>query len=506
MGTASNGYRRDVTLRPSTEPGVRVRFAPSPTGALHLGSAFVALANRAFADAQGGAFVLRIDDTDQSRSREEDTDELLRLLRWLEVDWEEGPLRQHDRGDIYAAALDRLIEGGHAYPCFCGAARLAELRADQERAGEPPRYDGRCRVLAREEADRSVAEGAPHVLRFAVPEGRDVEVDDLVHGRVVVPSGSFGDPILCRADGSPGYLLASVVDDIDLAITHVVRGEDHLPNAARQLLLFEALGAPSMPTFAHLPLLRDTDGRKLSKRDPLGTLDELADEGFLPVTVRRYLAELLGQGPVDLLDGERDADGFRIERVPTGAPRVDRARLESLGREDMAQLDTSTLLLGTNLDPTPEREPVVRELAVASPSRVALRGELRLVFDGPGAGDLPHVLRIFAPDAATLDAADAALVVVIEQLRHEIASGPEAGVDSVWAAPFLARTRAEAKELGIGTRDLLRPLRIALTGTTSGPGLELVLTAVGAREALRRVHLACTIIDELRGGKQAVVG
>ncbi len=504
MGTARNGYRRDVTLRPSTDFSVRVRFAPSPTGALHLGSALVALANRAFASSQSGTFVLRIDDTDQSRSREEDTDELLRLLRWLEVDWDEGPLRQHDRGDVYAAALDRLIEGGHAYPCFCGAARLAELRAEQERAGLPPRYDGRCRALDREEAERSVAEGAPHVLRYAVPEGRDVEIEDLVHGRTVVPAGSFGDPILCRADGSPGYLLASVVDDIDLSITHVVRGEDHLPNAARQLLLFEALEAPVMPIFAHLPLLRDVDGRKLSKRDPLGTLDELADEGFLPVTVRRYLAELLGQGAVDLLaatDGDAGDGGpveFRLDRVPTGAPRVDRARLESLGREDMAQLDTSTLLLGTNLEATPEREPVVRELAAASPSRVALRGELRLVFDGPGAGDLPHVLRIFAPEGATLDAAEAALVVVIEQLRHEIASGPEAGIDGVWSAPFLARTRAAAAELGIGTRDVLRPLRIALTGTTSGPGLELVLTAIGAREALRRVHLACTIIDEVR--------
>ncbi len=478
---------------------MRVRFAPSPTGALHLGSALVAVANVAFAASRDGTLVLRIDDTDQSRSREEDTDELVRLLRWLEVDWDEGPIRQSERDAVYAAALDQLIQAGAAYPCFCGEARLNELRLEQERAGLPPRYDGRCRALDRAEAERSVAEGAPHVLRFAVHEGRDVELDDLVHGRVVVPSGSFGDPILCRADGSVGYLLASVVDDIDLAITHVIRGEDHLPNAARQLLLFEALDAPFLPSFAHLPLLRDVDGRKLSKRDPLGTLDELSDEGFLPVTVRRYLAELLGQGPVDLLDTQReDAVEFRVERVPTGAPRVDRARLESLGREDMATLDIATLLSGTNLEPTPEREPVVFELAAASPSRVALRGELRLVFDGPGAGDLPHVLRIFAPDDAALDAAEAALVVVVDQLRHEIATGPDAGVDSVWAAPFLARTREAAAALGIGTRDVMRPLRIALTGTTSGPGLELVLTAVGAREALRRVHLTCTIIDEVR--------
>lgn len=470
---------------------------------MHLGSALAALANAAFARSTSGSLVLRIDDTDRSRSSDEDTYELLRLLRWLEVEWDEGPIHQHDRAPLYREALDRLIDTGTAYPCFCGAARLAELRADQERAGLPPRYDGRCRALDREEAERSVAEGAPHVLRFAVREGRDVVLDDLVHGRVVVPAGSFGDPVLCRADGSAGYLLASVADDIDMGITHVVRGEDHLPNAARQMLLFEALDAPFMPTFAHLPLLRDSEGRKLSKRDPLGTLDELADEGFLAVTVRRYLAELLGQQAIDLLGDRVD---FRLDRVPTGAPRVDRTRLESLGREDMAVLDQASLLEGTNVEPTPEREPIVLELAAASPSRVALRGELRLVFDGPAPGDLPHVLNIVAADGAALTAVDDALELAIAELRHEIAAGPEAGVDGIWAAPFLARLRATGAARGMGTRDVLRPLRIALTGTTNGPGLDLVLTAIGAREALRRVHLAGTVIDELHGGNHAVVG
>ncbi len=472
---------------------VRVRFAPSPTGAMHLGSALVALANAAYARATGGTLVLRIDDTDRSRSREEDTHELLRLLRWMGADWDEGPVLQHERRATYDAALDRLVEAGAAYPCFCGEARLAQLRADQQRAGQPPRYDGRCRAIDREEAARSVAQGAPHVLRFAVAEGRDVEFDDLVHGRVAMPGGSFGDPILCRADGSPGYLLASVVDDIDLGITHVVRGEDHLPNTARQLLLFEALGAPALPAFAHLPLLRDDEGRKLSKRDPLGTLDELADEGFLPVTVRRYLAELLGQGPVDLLGN--DAPAFRLDLVPTGAPRVDRARLESLGRDDMAALDTHALLEGSMLVPSPASEPIVRELAAGSHSRVALRGELRLVFDGPGPADLPHVLRIFAPDAAALDDTDRALALVADELRATLATGD---LPATWASTFLAAARSSAKELGLGPRDLLRPLRIALTGTTGGPGMDLILTAIGAPEALRRVHQARASVDELR--------
>jgi glutamyl-tRNA synthetase len=466
----------------------------------------VALANAALARAGGGTFVLRIDDTDQARSNIQDTLDLMWQLRWLGLEWDEGPIHQRDRADVHRAALERLIASGDAYPCFCGVARLDELREQQRVAGQPRRYDGRCRDLDRTIADASMAEGAPHVLRFAVPDARDVVVEDLVHGRIVMPAGSFGDPVLCRADGTVGYLLASVVDDIDLGITHVVRGEDHLPNTARQLLLIEALAAPLVPVFAHLPLLRDTEGGKLSKRDPLGTLDELVDEGFLPVTIRRYLAELLGQEAVDLVPDGGGKSAFDFGRIPTGAPRVDRTRVESLGREDMARLSLADLLDGSGIDGTLVREPVVRELAAAAPSRVALRGELRLVFDGPSAGDLPHVLRIVTPDRASLDSADVALGVAVDQLRGELAAGPEAGIDMVWAVPFLARCRAAGSELGLGARDIMRPLRVALTGTTGGPGLELVLTAIGAREALRRIHLARFVIEELASGNEAVGG
>ncbi len=482
----------------SNEHDVRVRFAPSPTGSLHLGSALVALANAAYARTMGGSFVLRIDDTDQSRSREEDTFELLRLMRWLELNWDDGPIHQRDRAERYAAAIERLRASDRAYPCFCGTSRLQELREQQVATGQPPRYDGRCRSLDRAEAQRSIDAGAPHVLRFAIPEGCDVEFDDLVRGRVTIPAGAFGDPVLCRADGSAGYLLATVVDDAELSITHVIRGEDHLTNTARQILLFEALDATRLPTFAHLPLLRDTDGRKLSKRDPLGTLDELVDEGFLPVTVRRYLAELLGQGAVDLLPQEGsgvEVAPFSIDAVPTGAPRVDRARLESLGREDMAQLSTSDLLAGLEIAASAANEPLVRELA-AAPSRVALRGELRLVFDGPGAGDLPFVLRFAAPDEHALESANTAWDLATELLRE----APDTDDLNAWAAEFISRYKATGKERGLGARDLMRPLRVALTGSTSGPSLDLVLAAIGRGEALRRVNMAAMVAEEVAGG------
>ncbi|MCW2962694.1 MAG: glutamate--tRNA ligase [Thermoleophilia bacterium] len=470
---------------------------------MHLGSALVAVANAAFAKAMDGELLLRIDDTDAARSREEDSLDLLRMLRWLGIEWDEGPIYQHERAHVYTAALTALEGRGDAYPCFCGDARLTELRESQKRRNEPPRYDGRCRELDPVEAARSIAAGAPHVLRFAVPAGRDVEIDDLVHGRVIVPSGSFGDPVLCRSDGSAGYLLASVADDLALHVTHVIRGEDHLHNTARQLLLFEALGGQDrVPRFAHLPLLRDEEGRKLSKRDPLGTLEEIVDEGFLPTSIRRYLAELLGQGPVDLL--AEDGPEFQLPLVTSGAPRVDRVRLESLGREDMAELPLEQLVEGTALRPEPRYEPIMRELAALSHSHVHLRGELRLVFDGPGPGDLPHVLHIVAPDPARMDGIDAALELWTHELRTDLEAG--AGDDGVWAAPFLQRARSAGSERGLGTRDMLQPLRIALTGTTGGPGLDLVLTAIGAREALRRVHLARVIIEELRGGERVAGG
>ena len=478
---------------------MRVRFAPSPTGALHLGSALVALANAAFARSSDGVLILRIDDTDRARSTEAHELDLIRLLRWLDIEWHEGPLRQSDRVELHAAALDQLVDQGDAYPCFCSAARLAELRERQLRDGEPPRYDGRCRRLDAREVARSIAAGAPHVLRFAVPEGRDVVVDDLIRGRVVVPAGSFGDPVLRREDGSPGYLLSSVVDDGELQVTHIIRGEDHLANTARQQLLFESLGVEQLPAFAHLPLLRDAAGRKLSKRDPLGTLDELVEDGFLPVTIRRYLAELLGQGAVDLLHGE---PVFDLAAIGTGAPKVDRVRLESIGRSDMATLPVDELLEGTGMAASAGREPVVRELAATSATRVELRAALRLLFDGPAVGDLSEVLEGVAPDASARTAFERALELATVGMR-DVIDGAEAAEGAAWAATFVAGYRSSGTELGMRTRELLQPLRVALTGMRSGPGLDLVLAAIGPAEALRRLHLTRMVLEGMPDGGEA---
>ncbi|MCW2973422.1 MAG: glutamate--tRNA(Gln) ligase / glutamyl-tRNA synthetase [Thermoleophilia bacterium] len=484
---------------------MRVRFAPSPTGALHLGSAFVALANAAYARATGGTLVLRIDDTDRERSTEEHALDLVRLLRWLDIGWDEGPLYQHERGDVYAEALDALRGTGSSYPCFCTEARLAQLREQQVAQGEPPRYDGRCRMLPPTEVAKSLAAGAPHVLRLALPAGRDVVVDDLLHGPVTVPAGAYGDPVLRRADGSVGYLLATVVDDAALGITHVLRGDDHLTNTARQVLLFEALGVEGdrLPRFAHLPLLRDGTGAKLSKRAPLGTLDELVDAGYLPVTVRRYLAELLGQEAVDLL--APGAAPFQLPLVGTGAPRVDRARLDSLGRQDVARLPIDELLdgVGGTFDRV-AAESLVRELAGASATTVQLRGELRVVFDGPGTGDLDVILGDAAPDSATRAGFEIALAAAATWLRDLVEleeHGDLASADAAVRAQTAVREfRSIAKQNGAPLRSLLHPLRLAWTGRDSGPGLDLILAAIGPRDALGRVQRARTVLEGIPAG------
>lgn len=473
MRRAASGYRTHVGPRSFTDAPVRVRFAPSPTGSLHLGSAFVAVANAAFARAHGGALLLRIDDTDAARSSSEVAIELPFLVRWLGIMWDEL-VHQVDRSDAHVAALERLVVEGSAYRCFCDVERLRQVREAQVAAGAPPRYDGACRDLTDDVVQELVRADRPSVVRLRVDASCDVVVRDVIHGEVTIPAGSFGDPALSRSDGSVGYLLASVVDDVDYAITHVIRGEDHLPNAARQQLLFEALHAP-VPTWAHLPLLRDVDGSKLSKRAPLGTLDELVAEGYLPVSIRRYLAELAGQGAVDLL--AREHAGFDLERVSAGAPRVDRDRLDSIGREDMAALDLELLLGERPVTVADDMRGLLRELAATSPTRGVLRRELRAVLDGPTDGVDPDTLHVLELAAAQLEAVETA--------------------DPGWADGFLQAYREHGRAHGLAVRDLLQPLRRALTGSAHGPALAVVLAALGRDEALRRVRA---------GGNEGVVG
>ncbi len=323
---------------------VRVRFAPSPTGRLHIGGARTAIYNWAFARANDGVFILRIDDTDPTRSTEENTQVILRAMRWLGLDWDEGPevggdfgpYAQTERMGLYREAVERLAEKGAAYPCFCTP---EQLEADREaaRARKDPfqGYQRRCRNIDPAEARARIEAGEPHVWRIKVPLDRgDVVVDDAVHGKVTFDAKELDDFVIMRSDGTPTYNFATVVDDAAMGITHVIRGDDHLSNTPRQVMVYEALGAPT-PVFAHISMILGADGKKLSKRHGATSVEEYRDAGYLSDAFVNYLA-LLGWS----LDGEttvipRDvlASRFSLDRISKNPATFDPAKLDWMNAE-----------------------------------------------------------------------------------------------------------------------------------------------------------------------------
>lgn len=323
---------------------VRVRFAPSPTGKLHIGGARTAIYNWAFARANGGTFILRIDDTDPTRSTDENTQIILRAMRWLGLDWDEGPevggdfgpYAQTERLDLYKEAAQKLWDAGRAYPCFCTTEQLAADRAAAQARKDPFQgYQRRCRDLSREDAQARIDAGEPYVLRIKVPADRgDVVIHDAVHGDVVFDAKELDDFVIFRSDGTPTYNFATVVDDAMMGITHVIRGDDHLSNTPRQVIVYEALEAP-VPTFAHISMILGADGKKLSKRHGATSVEEYRDAGYLPDAFVNYLA-LLGWS----LDGEttvipRDvlASQFSLERISKNPATFDPKKLDWMNAE-----------------------------------------------------------------------------------------------------------------------------------------------------------------------------
>lgn len=323
---------------------VRVRFAPSPTGKLHIGGARTAIYNWAFARANGGTFILRIDDTDPTRSTDENTQIILRAMRWLGLDWDEGPevggdfgpYSQTERLDLYKQTAERLLAEGKAYPCFCTPEQLAADReAAQARKDPFQGYQRRCRDLSPEEAQARIDAGEPYVLRIKVPEDRgNVVINDAVHGEVAFDAKELDDFVIFRSDGTPTYNFATVVDDALMGITHVIRGDDHLSNTPRQVMVYEAMGAP-VPVFAHISMILGADGKKLSKRHGATSVEEYRDAGYLSDAFVNYLA-LLGWS----LDGEttvipRDvlASQFSLERISKNPATFDPKKLDWMNAE-----------------------------------------------------------------------------------------------------------------------------------------------------------------------------
>lgn len=481
---------------------VRTRFAPSPTGHLHLGNAHTALFAWLFARRHGGSFVLRFEDTDLDRGVPGAAEAILEDLRWLGLDWDEGPdlggpygpYRQSERRALYQEAATRLQAAGLAYACYCTPEELATCRAGALSRGEPPRYDSRCRDLSPAEAERKTSElaaaGLKPALRFRLPEeDREIVVDDLIHGPTHFHIRDLDDFVLVRPNGTPLYNFAVTVDDWSMAITHVVRGEEHLPNTPRQLLLFEALGAAA-PRFAHLPMLLGPGRRKLSKREQATTLRQYRDEGYLPEAVLNYLALLGWSDPSgrELLSRQELIAAFDLERVGKAAAAFDPERLARMNREYLRRLTPEELwdrLLPFLQQTWGGARPAGGEAERLRTAAVALReeggtltglaGALQPFRDGAGPLREPEAERLLSGDQVPVVLSAATTV-----LRS--VSPTEWRVETVGAA--LHRLPAR---LGLGAAKVFRPLRAALTGRASGPELPLIVALLGRDVTLARL-------------------
>ncbi len=467
---------------------VRVRFAPSPTGRLHLGSARTALFNWLFARGQGGAFILRIEDTDAERSSREMEESILQDLKWLGLDWDEGPdvggphapYRQSERGEIYREHARLLVEKGLAYPCFCTPEKLEEKRERALAEGRAPRYDGACRDLEPREVKSRESRGERPALRFRVPE-KEIVFQDLLHGLVRFPPGSFGDFIILRSDGRAGFHFSVVVDDAVMGITHVIRGEDHLANTARHLLLFEALGYPA-PMYLHHSLLLGPDGGKMSKRHGATAVREYREMGYLPQALTNYLALLSWSPPEgkEVLDLEELVELFDIGDLSRSPAVFDRERLDWLNGKHLRRMPLDELVkVAGAYAPRWSRHPLFPVMVESVLDNITNLGEL------------PRYLEAYGDPAEPEERA-------AEWLRGEVAGrvlekaaeivGEEEIQDLEHAHRVVSRLRHAFDEHDLKPREILMPLRVALTGRDRGPALPYLLYVLGREECLHRLQ------------------
>ena len=461
---------------------VRTRFAPSPTGLLHIGGARTALFNYLFARHHGGAFLLRIEDTDRARSTQQAVDVILQGLDWLGLNPDETPLFQSTRAARHAEVAQALLAAGRAYRCYTSADELREMRERATAEGRPPRYDGRWRD--RDPADAPT--GVSPVIRLRAPQAGETVVDDLVQGQVRVQNTELDDMILLRSDGTPTYLHAVVVDDHDMAITHVIRGDDHLTNTFRQVQIFDAMDWRK-PAFAHIPLIHGADGAKLSKRHGAVSVLDFDAQGFLPEALCNYLLRLgWGHGDTEVLSREEAVGLFDLDGVGRAASRMDYAKLTHLNGVWLRQADDARL--------TAE---VMRRLDGVVGVVLDTVTEARVLALMPGLKERAKTLVELANSAAFLarrvklpfDEKARALLTLEARILLAGLAEPLAATDFSQAAVDAA-LRAYAEVAGKKLGQIAQPLRAALTGSTTSPGIDVTLAALGRDESLARIAAA----------------
>lgn len=485
---------------------VRVRFAPSPTGYVHVGNARTALFNWLFARHCGGAFVLRIEDTDVERSKKEYEQKLLEDLRWFGIDWDEGPdkggafapYRQSERKETYSRFATQLIDQGHAYFCFCTTEQLEQERQAALKAGLQPRYSGRCRKRPREEAARKLASGEPAAIRLKIVESA-FSWNDLVHGPTGFSAEVIGDPILLRSGGNPAYNYAVVIDDHLMAITHVIRGDDHISNTPRQLAVYHALGW-ELPQFAHLSTILGSDRTRLSKRHGATSLQSFHELGILPESLRNYLA-LLGWSPADgkteILSPQELVEQFSLEHITKSPAVFDQEKLNWLNRHYMkecaphrlAELAVPFLEEAAYLDahPSPDvlawLERVLDAVLKNLSSLNQLPGAVRIIFeyDAKKAGQ-----------ELELSVTAGARMVLSAFIPKVLAQS------DLSYGRFRAVTRDVQNETGRKGRDLFHPIRVAITGAVSGPELEKLIPIFEEGSKLPLARHVKSVAERLR--------
>ncbi len=459
---------------------VRTRFAPSPSGYLHIGGARTALFNYLFARHHGGRFVLRIEDTDAERSTPESIQAILDALAWLHLDWDEGPIHQSARLDLYRARAEALLATGWAYRCWCTAEELDARRRAALAAGRRPAYDRTCRDLAAPPAGRTAS-----VLRFRTPLEGETVVDDEVKGRVVFQNVDLDDFVIVRSDGAPLFIFCGVVDDAEMAITHIIRGDDHLANTPRQILLYRALGA-SPPRFAHVPLILGLDRARLSKRHGATPVLAYRDLGYLPDAVVNYLARLgWSHGDQELFTRAELIEHFTLENVGKAAGIFNPEKLEWVNFQYMKAMPPADL--AGLVVPFLERAglPVPADRAWLVRVVETLRERAKTLVE------LADFCRFYLVDEVELDSKAAAkhltpeIGPVLDDLIGRLAALPRWDAGALESA-FQATLAAHGLALG----KLAQPVRVAVTGGTVSPGIYEVLDALGRERALARLRAA----------------
>jgi glutamyl-tRNA synthetase len=465
----------------------RVRFAPSPTGYLHVGGARTALFNWLYAKRTGGTFILRVEDTDRERSTDEHTRVILEGLGWLGIDWDEGPYFQGAYGERHRADAERLLVEGRAYRCFCTREELDAQRALAEARKEGFRYDGRCRRRTAADVEAQIAAGVPSTIRLAMPD-EELAWEDAVHGRISFQGRDLDDFVILRSDGTPIYNHAVVSDDIAMEITHVIRGDDHISNTPKQIALYRALGRAE-PVFAHVPMILGSDGKKLSKRHGATAVGDYQDQGIFPAAMRNFLA-LLGWSPGDDREIMPEAEliaAFSLEGIQSKPAVFDAAKLEWMNGQYLSATPASDLLA-----------PVERQLERAG---IAVRGQQLLPLIDAVKARSRTILQL-AEQVAVRLRGPAALDPKAEALKAKMGESFGANLRRAVAAleplpemewrpePLLASLKSAAEGAGVKLGDAMQPIRVALTGSTVSEPVNELLAIVGRSASLERIRAA----------------